>query len=86
MDSYKELINTLNELYLKQTECRAEAVRYEQNIFHDLNELNKNVIAIIGKYVIPQPPKQQPQGVYCDIGTVSAIHKLCNNVQFDAVS
>ena len=88
MTLYKSEIGKLNDLYQKQAECKAEATQYGKNIFCDMNSLNEAFLSIIERYLPADVQKEDKydSALYFDMGTVSAIHKLCNNVQFEAIS
>lgn len=74
----------LQELYEKQKEAEKTALEYSENRFLNVLSLSKKFIIIVEKYL----PKKQaiPQsGIYFDMAVVSAIHKECNDGQFEDI-
>lgn len=75
----------LQELYEKQKEAEKTALEYSENCFSNVLSLSKKFIIIVEKYL----PKKQPtpqSGIYFNMAIVSAIHKECNDEQFEYIS
>lgn len=75
----------LNELYEKQKVARKTAEKYQGNYFPKILTLSKRFKAVIEKY-LPQNQTKPQNGTYFDMAIVSAIHKECNDEQFDNIS
>lgn len=74
----------LQKLYEKQKEAEKTALEYSENCFSNVLLLSEKFIIIVEKYL----PKKQviPQsGIYFDMALVSAIHKECNDEQFEDI-
>lgn len=87
------LTEQLYAVYQKHKECNAIAKRYHFNPFASLCDLFETFQDIVGKYlpteiktVEPVAAPTAPSAGYFDMGLVSAIHKLCNEEQLEAIS
>ena len=75
----------LNNLYEKQRTARKTAEKYQDNYFPKILTLGEKFTAVVGKY-LPQNQIIPQNGIYFDMSIVSAIHKECNNEQFEDIS
>lgn len=96
LSQHQAITEQLYEIYQKQKECQAVAKRYHFNPFPSLCDLLETFQEIVEKYLpteiktvtppaTPVVPAVPPAG-YFDMGVVSAIHKLCNDEQFESIS
>lgn len=90
---YQREQKELSDLYERQKEAQREATRYSTNNFGVIVELSSSLLAILNKYIPVKEEQPQPtttpiaQGaIYFDMGLISAIHKECNNDQFEDTS
>lgn len=90
---HQAITEQLYEIYQKQKECQEVAKKYHFNPFANLCDLLETFQEIVEKYlptemktVTPTVAPTVPSAGYFDMGLVSAIHKLCNGEQFEAIS
>lgn len=90
---HQSITEQLYAAYQKHKECGAIAKRYHFNPFPSLCDLLETFQEIVEKYlpseiktVTPTVAPTAPSAGYFDMGLVSAIHKLCNDEQFEAIS
>ena len=90
---HQAITEQLYAVYQKHKECDAIAKRYHFNPFPSLCDLLETFQEIVEKYlpteiktVTPVVTPTVSSAGYFDMGLVSAIHKLCNGEQFEAIS
>ncbi|MFR9553195.1 MAG: hypothetical protein SNH35_03005 [Rikenellaceae bacterium] len=89
---YKEEKAIMNELVAEKNRCVTEAIKYATNIFTRIYDLASDMLNIVNGYIAqPTQPKESARiggnaTTYFDMGLISAIHKLCNDNQFDDIS
>ena len=75
----------LNDLYEKQRIARKMTEKYQENYFSKILSLSEKFTVVIRKY-LPQNQPTPQSGIYFDMAIVSAIHKECNDEQFENIS
>ncbi|MFA6926027.1 MAG: hypothetical protein WCQ69_03380 [Bacteroidales bacterium] len=75
----------LNDLYEKQKVARKTAEKYQENCLPKILSLSEKFTAVVEKY-LPQNQTTPQSGIYFDMSIVSAIHKECNDQQFEDIS
>ena len=94
---HQAITKQLYAVYQKHKECDAIAKRYHFNPFASLCDLLETFQEIVEKYLPTEIETVTPtvapvviptvsSAAYFDMGLVSAIHKLCNDQQFEAIS
>ena len=94
---HQSITEQLYTVYQKHKECDAIAKRYHFNPFASLCDLLETFQEIVEKYLPTEIETVTPtvapvviptvsSAAYFDMGLVSAIHKLCNDQQFEAIS
>lgn len=84
-ERYKAKKHILNNLYEKQEIAKKTAKKYRENCFLSILSLSQKFGNILEKY-IPKEKTDLQSGVYFDMAIVSAIHKECNDEQFEDIS
>ncbi len=84
-EKYNKEKALLNDLYEKRKVVQKTAEKYQDNYFPKLLRLSEKFTAVVGKY-LPQNQTIPQNGIYFDMSIVSAIHKECNDEQFEDIS
>lgn len=84
-EKYNKEKALLNDLYEKQNVARKTAEKYQDNYIPKILSLSEKLTVVIGKY-LPQNQTILQSGNYFDMAVVSAIHKECNDEQFEDIS
>lgn len=90
---HQSITEQLQAIYQKQKECQQVAKRYHFNPFARICDLLETFQEIVDKYlpneiktVAPIDTPTVPAKAHFDMGLVSAIHKQCNDEQFEPIS
>lgn len=82
---YKDEKKVLSKLYEQQKEAENTARKYLDNKFGLLLSLSQTFSDILEKY-LPKTETSPQNGAYFDMSLISAIHKACNDEQFESIS
>ncbi|MDR0368614.1 MAG: hypothetical protein LBH82_05680 [Bacteroidales bacterium] len=82
---YKDEKKVLSLLYEQQKEAENTAQKYLDNKFQLLLSLSQIFSEILEKY-LPKAETTPQSGAYFDMSLISAIHKECNDEQFENIS
>lgn len=86
---YKIEQEKLDALYRKKEKLRQESLKFADNIFGKICEMETSFLLVLNNYFFDEtsPDSEQnfesKQGEYFDMQLISSIHKECNGVQFE---
>ena len=82
---YKTEQEKLDELYREKEKLRQESLKFADNVFGKICELESSFLLVLNNYFFDEirPNSEPKHGEYFDMQLISSIHRECNGVQFE---